>query len=68
MNPKMIKLDNFLSANGMKINESKTEYVPLKPKGKKITETCEIYYRDNVFKAHLLQKMLGFHIRAYSPV
>ena len=33
MNTKLIKLDTFLSANGMKINESKTEYIMLKPKG-----------------------------------
>ena len=62
MNNKLRELDNFLSANGLKINESKTEFMLLKPKGKKIIDSYKVFFKDKALKETLHTKMLGFHI------
>ena len=62
MNRKLIKLDDFLSANGMKINETKTEYLLLKPKGKKVSGNVDVCYKNYLLKSTNVTKMLGFYI------
>ena len=64
MNYKLHELDIFLSANGLKINETKTEYMFLKPKGKKIMDSYKIFFKDKALKETFHTKMLGFHINS----
>ena len=62
MNHKIKTFEKFISANGIKINSTKTEYVILYPKGMKIDTNERLCYNDEEIKMKNEIKVLGLII------
>ena len=60
MKENVSKLEEFITANGIRINETKTEYMIIGPKGKPTPDLCsELLYRGKALRKTDKIKMLG---------
>ena len=63
-NNKLKLIDNFLKANAIQINETKTSFLLLTPKGKNKNLTCSIFLGNKEIKQASELKFLGVFIDA----
>jgi len=65
MNDKIKRLERFTSANGIRINDKKTEYMIIQSKGKPLSHIEEeLYYEGEKLRRTNEIKLLGIHIDA----
>ena len=61
-NRKLTVLNEYLEANGIKINNEKTQYLLLFPKGKKQKTAYPIYIQNEIIHETDVKKVLGIEI------
>ena len=61
-NRKLTVLNEYLEANGIKINNEKTQYLLLFPKGKKQKTAHPIYIQNEIIHETDILKVLGIEI------